>query len=245
MYPVLYKIGNIEIQSYYVLWSIALIIAMLWTNRRTDSSGLPAKEVSSVITFSFFGMLLGARFFEIISNWQLYYRNPELFFDINRGGISEVGAVVAAVIVAFVMCRIKNISFWKFSDTVSPAALITIAIGRWGCYLNGCCGGAGHYTQLYYSFSAVIVLSIVFMIENYNNRNGIVFKYGITSPIGVGIYSMSRILIDRFRLEANTNELIMSNRVLIICAVLSLLWIIFSIKNKSSPVIDTEIDTEK
>jgi phosphatidylglycerol:prolipoprotein diacylglycerol transferase len=231
MYPVLFKIGGIEIQSYYVLWSIALIVAMLWTNKRTDRSELPVREVSSVISYAFFGMILGARCFEYISNWRMYYENPAYFMDINRGGISEVGAVLGAIIVAFIMCKVKNISFWRLSDIVAPAGLLTVAIGRWGCFLNGCCGGVdGHHTQLYYSFSAALILSIVLAIENYDMRNGITSKYGIVTPIGVGLYSILRLLIDQYRLEANTQGIIMSDQVLMVSAVISVVWLLISLK---------------
>ena len=231
MYPILFEIGGIAIQTYYVFWGIAFIIAMLWTNKRIDRSDLPAKEVSSVITYAFIGMIIGARTFDYIANWRLYYENPAFFLDFGRGGISEVGAVIAAVIVAFIMCKVKKISFWKLSEIVSPVVLLVMAIGRWGCFLNGCCGGLdGHRTQLYYSFSAAIILSMLLIIESYNRRNGIIFKYGIISPIGVGLYSVARIFIDQYRLEANAEGLILANLVLIVCTVLSLVWFAVTIK---------------
>jgi len=231
MYPILFKIGSLEIQSYYVLWSVALITAMLWTNKRTDRTDMPVREVASVISYAFIGMIFGARCFEYILNWQLYYDNPELFLDINRGGISEVGAASGAIITAFIMCKVKNISFWKLSEAVAPAGLLTIAIGRWGCYLNGCCRGiSGHPTQLYYSFSAALILSIVLTVEKYEKRNGISFKYGIVTPIAIFLYSVSRLLIDQYRAEANSPGIIMSDRVLIVSAVVSLVWILVSLK---------------
>ena len=231
MHPILFKIGGFEIQSYYVFWSVALIAAMLWTNRRVDRSGLPVKEASSVISCAFIGMILGARFFEYIVNWRLYYENPAYFLDIDRGGISEVGAITSAIMVAFIMCGVKKISFFKLSEIVSPAVLLTMALGRWGCYLNGCCAGVtGHPVQLYYSFSAVIILSVVLLVENYVRKSGAVFQYGIISPIGLGLYSISRLLIDPYRLEADTKGIIMSDRVMIACAVISLVWLLISIK---------------
>ena len=231
MYPILFKIGSLEIQSYYVLWSVALITAMLWTNKRTDRTDMPVREVASVISYAFIGMIFGARCFEYILNWQLYYDNPELFLDINRGGISEVGAASGAIITAFIMCKVKNISFWKLSEAVAPAGLLTIAIGRWGCYLNGCCRGiSGHPTQLYYSFSAALILSIVLTVEKYEKRNGISFKYGIVTPIAIFLYSVSRLLIDQYRAEANSPGIIMSDRVLIVSAAVSLVWILVSLK---------------
>ncbi|MCL2767801.1 MAG: prolipoprotein diacylglyceryl transferase [Synergistaceae bacterium] len=237
MLPVLFKIGNIEIQTYYVFWGIALISAMLWTNKRTDKSGLPVKESSSVISYALIGMILGSRCFEYFTNWRMYYDNPAFILDINRGGVSEVGAIISAMIIAFIMCRVKKISFWRLSEAVSPAVLLTMAIGRWGCFLNGCCAGVpGHPTQLYYSFSAAIILSIVLMVENYNSRTGTIFKYGTTTPIGLGLYSISRILIDQYRVEVNTSGMIASERILIVCAVISLVWIIVSIIKRTSRV---------
>ena len=231
MYPILLEIGSLEIQSYYVFWSIALIAAMLLTNRRIDKSDLPVKETSSVISYAFIGMILGARCFEYIANWRLYYENPAYFLDIERGGISEVGALTSAIIIAFIMCRVKKISFFKLSEIVSPAVLLTMALGRWGCYLNGCCAGVpGHPAQLYYSFSSAIILSVVLMVENYVRKSGAVFQYGIISPIGLGLYSVSRLLIDQYRLEANTKGIIMSDRVMAACALISLAWLLISIK---------------
>ena len=32
--------------------------------------------------------------------------------------------------------------FWLMSDVAAPAVAIGIAIGRIGCFLNGCCYGA-------------------------------------------------------------------------------------------------------
>ncbi|MCL1874733.1 MAG: prolipoprotein diacylglyceryl transferase [Synergistaceae bacterium] len=233
MYRVLFKIGFFEIESYYVFWSIALIAAILWTNKRIDRSGLPAKEASSVISYAFFGMILGARCFEYFLNWRLYFENPSFFLDINRGGISEVGAALGAIIVAFIMCKVKNVSFWKLSEMVSPAGLLTVAIGRWGCYLEGCCRGIdGRPTQLYYSFSAAIILSIVLTIENYIKRNGIIFKYGIVSPVSVGLYSVMRLFIDPYRIEANTQGIIMSDKVLAVSAAVCLVWLTISFMKK-------------
>ena len=221
---------------------------------------------------SFIGMIFGSSCLKYFTDWQLYYENPAFLLDINRGGISEVGAIVTAIIVAIIMCKVKRISFFRFSEITSPAVLLTMAIGRWGCYMNGCCHGiTGHPTQLYYSFSATIILSIVLMIENYNRRTGIIrytelqsnvgeaafaprsegvdgptsrkgsknneayvlnatwYRYGVVSPIGLGLYSIARIIIDPYRAEADTKGIILSDRIFIVCAGISLLWIIISI----------------
>lgn len=232
MYPVLFEIGGIGVQSYYVIWSAALCVAMLWTNKRIDKSGLPVEESTSVITWSFAAMLLGARVFEYFAEWRAYFDNPRLFLDLERGGLSEIGAIAGAVIAAILLCRKKNISFWRFSDTVSPAILLTIAIGRWGCYLNGCCGGHGHPVQLYYSFSAAGILALVLFIENRVRHSGVLFKYSVLSPIGLGVYSCSRLLIDPLRFDAATRGLIVTHYLLIACAVISFVWFVISYVKK-------------
>lgn len=51
-------------------------------------------------------------------------------------GIAIHGALIGAVITAFIFCRSRGISFLKVADIVAPSLLIGQIIGRWGNFMN-------------------------------------------------------------------------------------------------------------
>ena len=142
MYPTLFQIGSFRVDTYSVIWFIALSICILWSIRRLEIYHLDEYESRRVMAVSFFFMLLGAKSFEYIIHWESYVSNPSLFLDINRGGVHEFGAISGAFLSALIMCLFsRKVSFSKLCDTVAPAAMFAISFGRWGCFLNGYCVG--------------------------------------------------------------------------------------------------------
>ena len=67
------------------------------------------------------------------------------FFKIWEGGIifygsAFTGAIGYGLFYWFIMRRL-NVSGWQLADAVAPLLAMGLAIGRIGCYLNGCCWG--------------------------------------------------------------------------------------------------------
>ena len=216
MYPTLFHIGSIRIDTYSVVWFIALSAAILWGIKRLELYELDEYESRRVMAVSFFFMLLGARSVEYIIHWDKYMKAPSLFLDINKGGIHEFGAVAGAFISAMVMCLLtRKVSFSKLCDVAAPPAMLAIAIGRWGCFLNGCCVGlptkfftgvhfpfdkAGvlrHPVQIYYSVIAIIIVGLLLLVERRvlpvqkkKNRH-----YSVVAPLGIILYLLMRFAV--------------------------------------------------
>lgn len=64
-------------------------------------------------------------------------RWSELFGTSFHAGGAILGLVVAAVVVG----RRRRVSIGAFGDAIVPGAGIGLAIGRFACFLNGCCTG--------------------------------------------------------------------------------------------------------
>jgi phosphatidylglycerol:prolipoprotein diacylglycerol transferase len=186
LYPVLFRIGGIPVETYYVLWFAALSVALVWMLRRLPLYGIDDDEGRQIISWSFIGMLVGARAFEYIWNFPTYWNDPSLILDLNRGGLAEVGALSGAVLTAFLLCRRRGVSFSGLCEAGSPPALLAMTLGRWGCFFAGCCVGvqsafplalhfpydspsvARHPTQLYYSLSAGAILLVLLAVERWS-----------------------------------------------------------------------------
>ena len=216
MYPTLFQIGSFRVDTYSVIWFIALSLCILWSIRRLEIYHLDEYESRRVMAVSFFFMLMGAKSFEYIIHWKSYIADPSLFLDFNRGGVHEFGAISGAFISAFIMCMFsRKVSFSKLCDTVAPAAMFAIAVGRWGCFLNGCCVGlptkffmavhfpfdsAGvfrHPVQIYYSVISFVIIGVLLWTEKrvvpLQNRHK--KHYSVITPLTVILYSLMRLAI--------------------------------------------------
>ena len=220
MYPTLFTIGSIRIDTYSVIWFIALSLAILWSIKRLALYDLDEDDSRRIMAVSFLCMLLGARSYEYIAHWRVYVDNPKFLLDLNRGGLHEFGAVAGAFISALVMCMFsRKVSFLRLCDAAVIPAFLAIAIGRWGCFMNGCCLGrvtdffcavhfprdrAGifrHPVQIYYSVIAVMIILILLWAERrvlpIQKRSK--HYYSVITPLGLVLYSLMRISVSFVR----------------------------------------------
>jgi len=62
-------------------------------------------------------------------------------FAIRDGGMAFHGGLAAGTAAAAIVCRRKEMSFAETSDIIAPYIALGQAVGRVGCFLNGCCYG--------------------------------------------------------------------------------------------------------
>ncbi|HLU66772.1 MAG TPA: prolipoprotein diacylglyceryl transferase [Kofleriaceae bacterium] len=89
-----------------------------------------------------------------------------------HGGLTFYGALILAVPGALWYCRRRRLDFLQIADLAAPFLLVGQAIGRIGCFLDGCCYGAAtggplgvvmpgrgpvHPTQLYESAACLVL----------------------------------------------------------------------------------------
>ena len=136
------------------------------------------------MAISFLFMILGAMTLEHIHDIPSYIKDPSSIPSLSNWGLSEMGALLGAFISSFVLCMFsKKVSFMKLCDASIIPVMLSIAIGRWGCFLNGCCVGqpsdffmavhfpfdkAGvmrHPVQIYYSVIAFAIVMFLLYIE--------------------------------------------------------------------------------
>ncbi|MBQ9433883.1 MAG: prolipoprotein diacylglyceryl transferase [Synergistaceae bacterium] len=224
MYPTLFTIGSFRLDTYSVVWFIALSLAILWSIKRLELYALDEYESRRIMAVSFMCMLLGARSPEYFAHWQEYINDPKLFLDLNRGGLYEFGAIAGAFLSAFVMCMFsRKVSFLKLCDVAVIPALLSIVVGRWGCFLNGCCVGnvsdtfcavhfpqdrAGifrHPVQIYYSLIAAVIVLILLWAERRiiplqkNSKR----YYSVIAPLGIILYALMRYAVTFVRYQHN------------------------------------------
>lgn len=111
-----------------------------WRSRRTGVN-VPKERVQDLVISVFVGGLVGARLTYLIQ----YDRPLVEFIRIWEGGIVLYGGIVSGCLAFYLfhryLLRRVGITFWKLADVCAPGLALGIALGRLGCFLNGCCYG--------------------------------------------------------------------------------------------------------
>lgn len=85
------------------------------------------------------GAAIGARLFSAIT--LIAVSEQPFWYNLIYGGSVFYGGIIGGAIGLFIVCFIKHYEFLAFSDLIVTLLPIGHAIGRIGCYLNGCCYG--------------------------------------------------------------------------------------------------------
>ena len=257
MYPTLFNIFGFRIDTYSVLWFIGLSVAILWTIKRLQLYDIEEDEARTVMAISFFCILLGARLPEYFINWKIYYNNPSLLLDLNKGGLHEIGAVIGGITAGFLTCLYrKKISFLKLCEAAAIPSCVSIIIGRWGCFFNGCCVGlrsksffavhfpfdkAGvtrHPVQIYYSVIMLITMLILLKVEQKIRRSNLISQsHSIIAPLALILYTLMRFSMAYFRSRTPLLKVIMRNPLVTILAVaipFECLWLMYGLRRLKS-----------
>jgi phosphatidylglycerol:prolipoprotein diacylglycerol transferase len=143
MHPIIVRVaGPIKIHSYGLMLALAFLTAIWLTQRAAKRKGIDPDIVGDVAIWLLVSGVLGARLMFVILNPSLFsLRDPLGVFKIWEGGLVFYGGVLAAVPVGAFLLRRKQVDVWHFADVAAPYIAFAHAIGRIGCFLNGCCFG--------------------------------------------------------------------------------------------------------
>ncbi|HIE44380.1 MAG TPA: prolipoprotein diacylglyceryl transferase [Candidatus Omnitrophica bacterium] len=139
MYPVLIKIGPFTLYSYGALLVVAFYLSILLA-RIESKKVIDPQVVLDIALLVLFSGIVGGKLAYIIFHLPLYIKNP---LDINlwRAGFIFHGGLFLSIVTTFLYTKKKNISFLYVADFLIPYVTLGQAIGRIGCFLNGCCYG--------------------------------------------------------------------------------------------------------
>lgn len=129
---------------------ITFFSVTFWGGRRSAKVGLPRDRLQDMAIVLFLSGIAGARLLYMFQYSEQFPDRSPLglviaFFEIWNGGIVFYGSVFTGVVAYLIFRRsvIKRLGVndWQLADAVAPMLAFGMALGRIGCYLNGCCWG--------------------------------------------------------------------------------------------------------
>jgi len=155
--------------------------------------------------------ILGGRIGYVIAHPGQFAAQPLDVVKIRQGGLVFYGGMAGAVAAACVFARVRKLPLWDLADTFAPAIPVGHALGRVGCFLNGCCFGREtevpwavfiqdahrHPSQLYLVAGNLVVAGLVILVDRRSRRDEPPrLLPGMLFWVYVGLYGVMRFAVE-------------------------------------------------
>lgn len=142
-FPTLH-IGPIALQTWGLMVSLGIAVAIFLAHRKTRRSGLDPNHILDWSFWALVAAFIGARLFHVFFyDWVYYRANPSEIIKFWQGGMSSFGgfsgALIASLIYGWIIVKRKHINFQevlRYADIIMYWFPLGWGIGRIGCFLT-------------------------------------------------------------------------------------------------------------
>jgi phosphatidylglycerol:prolipoprotein diacylglycerol transferase len=141
VYPELAHWGFVHVRTYGLMLAIAFLLGTWLGMREARRLGFDEDKLVNVILVVLISSVLGARALYVMEHIQEFRREWGSVLALWQGGLTLYGGIVAGTVAGLVSARHFGLPMWTVADALAPSLALGTAIGRIGCFLNGCCYG--------------------------------------------------------------------------------------------------------
>ncbi len=151
--PVVAEPEGLPIRGYGAMLLAGVLSGVWLAVRRARAAGLDQEVIFSLAFWMFLLGILGARLFYVIEYWRHYLYVPgeerlrplaeivKSILNVTEGGLVVYGALVGGMGAFLVFVWRNHLPGLALADLIAPSMVLGLALGRVGCFLNGCCYG--------------------------------------------------------------------------------------------------------
>jgi len=194
--PFVFRFGKIGLSWYAFMYLLGFIGSYFLLRHRYRKGLFRVPEIGDVsllVSYCFYGLILGARLgYVVFYNLPYYIDNPLEIPAIWHGGMSFHGGLAGTILAMWLFGRKVGAPFYHVADNVGLCAPIGLGFGRLGNFINGELYGrvsevpwamvfprAGsaprHPSQLYEAFlEGPVLFAILYFISRYQKYQGLV-----------------------------------------------------------------------
>ena len=141
----LQKYTGADIAAYLIptgtmMYVLAILAVMYIYVKRCEHSGLSGYHALGTCIFAIIGGLAGARLFYLLETLPETTSDPLVILNI-FGGTTSWGVYIGGFAGFFVYLRRHRLRSFEYADVMGASLGLGPFIGRWSCFLHGCCYG--------------------------------------------------------------------------------------------------------
>mgnify|MGYP004643953489 FL=1 len=133
---VAFSVFGISIAWYGIIIVLGMIAAFAYASwRAKKNEGISFDDMLDYAIFLIISGVVGARLYYVA-----FHGGVSSLYDLinlRSGGLAIYGGVIGGALAAFIVTKVKKLSFGRVTDAVLPGVMLAQAIGRWGNFMNG------------------------------------------------------------------------------------------------------------
>ncbi len=136
--PQIFEIGGLEITWHGLLTALGVLVGVMVAAYLGRRAGLGEDTIYNMALALVIGGIIGARALYVAENHSQFEDDLTEVFAINAGGISIYGALIGGTLGAAAYAAWRRLPRWgQMADIAGTAAILGMAVGRIGCFING------------------------------------------------------------------------------------------------------------
>jgi phosphatidylglycerol---prolipoprotein diacylglyceryl transferase len=137
-WPVLDRLhlGPIGVSPHGVGIAVGYVLGVLWMLREGPKRGLQEDHIGTIVFWALIGAIVGARAFYVLGHFD-EFRDVADMLAVWRGGVSLVGGILGAMLLAYPFMRRYGYRFTQVMDSAAVGLAFGIAVGRVGDLVIG------------------------------------------------------------------------------------------------------------
>ncbi len=205
MWPELFKIGPLTVHSWGVFLMLGFLLAAWRAARNAPRYNIAGEHMWDVSLWGLLGGVIGARLAYVLITPDEFRASPLAALQIWQGGMTFYGGLVGGILAGALVCRLRRINVLDAADLAALSFPLGYALGRVGCFFNGCCYGGvcdlpwatqfhnpatggltapSHPAQLYSALAAIAMYVLLVFLEPRRRFRGqlmlaFLFLYGV------------------------------------------------------------------
>ncbi len=212
MYPFFYIFGH-KFMPYDAITLMALAVTSVYFYHSLTAIAIKKNQIWTYVAVRFFVSILGGSIIPFFYKWIYLHETPWLYVWHRSPGRYFHSTFLSLLAYTLLACKFWSWPTRKILDRFFIAIVLGSAIGRIGCFLQGCCQGkpcdfpwaihlpphpeiARHPAQAYmFVLEVILVAFLWYFFKNKKRYDGQIFWMGLL------LYSVYRFLIEFLRVN--------------------------------------------
>ncbi|HZL91254.1 MAG TPA: prolipoprotein diacylglyceryl transferase family protein, partial [Pirellulaceae bacterium] len=137
---------GVPIRGFGIMMAVATVAGVGLALHRAKKMGIDPDAIMSLAMWMFIPGIIGARLFFVIEYWHQFAKptveqTVVALLNVTNGGLVMYGSVLAGLPFGIYYLVSRKLPVLAIADIIAPSMVVGLALGRIGCFLNGCCYG--------------------------------------------------------------------------------------------------------